>query len=627
MVRFVASRPATSLPALTLLVAAGLLAAVGILGCGGGAKEESAQVAAPKRPDPNPRPAGAKVEGVTGGIYGGRYISTVRQDPKTWNVAMANESSTTTFTSGPLFEGLVGYDYTTQDDTPNLAESWEHSEDWLTWTFHLRPGLRWSDGAPLDADDVMFTSRIIYDPEIHPSVAELAMVEGKPFEFSKIDSVTVQVKIAGPLSTFLQVIGSIYIVPRHKLEDAYKAGRFPSAFGVNTPVEDLCSSGAWKVTQYVPQEKVVLSPNPYYYRFDKTGNRLPYLDELVYLVVPDQNAELLTFQSGASDEVYFRAEDYAALKDGEKEGDYTVYDLGQEMGTEFFWVNQKREVGPQGKPYVDPVKQVWFNDLQFRIALSYAVDRQAMIDNVYYGMGEPLYGSIPPVNRKWYNPDIVRYEHDPEKAKATLEAAGYVDRDGDGIREDAKGHKVSFVLLRPTDNKEREAMANIIKEDLAQVGIECNVSAVEFNTLISKLRDTLDYEGMLLGLTGGVPPHPMQSLNVLRSSGKTHFWNMEEKSPATAWEAEIDGLLNAMSVTMDDHELQQLFFRVQRILSDNQPACYTVSRRGLIAVRNKFTGLEPSVMRPWVLHKSYMISYNPQAAKRMLAQGKSGGGE
>jgi len=167
-------------------------------------------------------------------------------------------------------------------------------------------------------------------------------------------------------------------------------------------------------------------------------------------------------------------------------------------------------------------------------------------------------------------------------------------------------------------------MANIIKEDLSRVGIEVTVSAVEFNTLISKLRETLDYEAMLLGLTGGVPPHPMQGANVLRSSGKTHFWNMEQKTPATAWEAEVDGLVDAMSVTMDDRELQKLNNRIQRIISEYQPACYTVSRRGLIAIRNKFTGLEPSVMRPWVLHKSYQISYDPARARRELAAGGGG---
>jgi peptide/nickel transport system substrate-binding protein len=276
---------------------------------------------------------------------------------------------------------------------------------------------------------------------------------------------------------------------------------------------------------------------------------------------------------------------------------------------------------------VDPVKQKWFNDLQFRIALSHAVDRQSIVDNVYYGIGEPLYGNIPPVLRKWYNPDIVRFEYDPDQARRVLEAASYVDRDGDGIREDAKGNKVSFILLRPTDNKEREAMANIIKEDLARVGIQCTVSAVEFNTLITKLRETLDYEAMLLGLTGGVPPHPMQGANVMRSSGKTHFWDMAQTTPARAWEAEIDGLFDAMSVTMDERELQRLNNRVQRIVSENQPVCYTVSRRGLIAIRNRFVGLQPSVMRPWVLHKSEVISYDPARAKREAGRAGSSGRE
>jgi len=593
-----------------------------LAGCGGGGSAGDAASSGPAmRPDSHPRPEDALVISDLHGRYGGRYVSTQRMDPKTWNVLMANEASTTTFTSGPLFEGLVSFNNYTQDREAALADRWESSDDGLVWTFYLRRGLRWSDGEPLTADDVMFTSEVIYDEEIHPSVAELAKVDGKPFRFEKIDDATVQVTIAAPYASFLNVIGSIYIMPRHKLEASYRNRTFPSTYGVDSQPHEIVTSGPWTVHRHVPQEKVILRPNPYYYRFDESGHRLPYLDELVYLIVPDQNAELLNFQSGESDEVYFRAEDYASMKDGEEAGGYTVYDLGQEMGTDFFWFNLNPGKHPEtGRPYVDPVKLAWFTKLDFRIAMSHAVDREGIARNIYYGMAEPLFGPIPPANKKWHSDDIERYPYDLDKARAALDRSGFRDTDGDGYREDERGNKLSFVMLTGADNRERLGMCNIIRDDLAKIGVECVVSPVEFNTIISKLRSTFDYEAMLLGLTGGVPPHPSQSSNVFMSSGKTHFWNPEQPFPATPWEAEIDRLMTAQVSIMDEAELAESFAKVQRIISENQPAIYTVSRRGLIAVRNKFTGLRPSVLRPWVLHVSEQISYDPAGAERELAQ-------
>ena len=326
----------------------GLALGVGILtatmmGCGGDGGEESQELDPNRgvvREDPHPRVEDALV--VTGltGIYGGRYVSAARQDPKTWNVLTGNETSTSDITNYVLFEGLVTYNHITQESEASLAKSWDQSPDGLEWTFHLRRGLRWSDGHPLNADDVIFSSEILYDDVIHPSASDLCKVNGVPFRFEKIDDVTVRITLPSPYGPFLNVIGSVYIMPKHKLEEAYRSGDFESTYGVDSDQSEIVTSGPWMLNEYVPQQKVVLKPNPYYFKYDAAGNRLPYLDELVYLSVPDQNAEVLKFQGGESDQVYFRAEDYALLKDGEEAGDYTVYNLGIEMGTQFLWFNQ-----------------------------------------------------------------------------------------------------------------------------------------------------------------------------------------------------------------------------------------------------------------------------------------------
>ena len=600
------------------------LAVIGTLGaCSGGdsADDTASTPTAVDRPDPHPKPEEPLVHHDLSGVYGGRYVSTARLDPKTFNGLMANESSSTTFTSGPLSDALVTYNYHTQDYEPGLAKSWEVSEDGLVWTFHWRKGVRWSDGHPLTVDDLMFSMEVVYDETIHPSVAELCKVDGEPFKYRKVGESTIEFTLPSAYGGFIDAIGSVRIMPKHKLEEAFQNGTFESAYGVDTPPGELVCSGPWMLGRYSPQEKVVLVPNPYYYRFDKDGKRLPYLDELVYLIVPDQNAELLRFQGGESDEVYFRAEDYAQMKDGEESGNYTVYDMGSEVGSNFIWVNQNPRKNPAtGEPYVDPVKLKWFTDLEFRKALSHCIDRESIIRNVYYGMAEPLYGAIPSINKLWHNPNIAKFEYDLEEADRILTAAGYIDRDGDGVREDSEGNPVSFTLLVQPDNRERQGMANIVADDLKKAGINLVLAGVEFNAIISKLRESYDYDAIMLGLTGGVPPAPYTGGNVYRSDGRTHMWNPEQPEPATPWEAEIDELMNRVTRSKNREEAQKAFFEVQRIWAENQPMTYIVSRRGLIGIRNNFVGHQPSVMRPWVLWRSYALSYDPARAKRELAQ-------
>ena len=603
-----------------LALAALVLVLWSLGGCGGGDKPGDAARGA-ARPDSLPRPEDAMVlEGVHG-IYGGRFVASVRSDPKTWNNMVSNETTTSDITNNRLFQALTGFNNVTQQDEPALAKSWERSADGLTWTFHLRRGLRWSDGHPLDADDVIFTAETLYDETIHSSTADLCSVDGEPFRFEKIDQHTVAIHLPKPYGPFITVLGSVYIMPRHKLETAYREGTFESSYGLDTPVSEIVTSGPWRVAEYVPQQKVVLEPNPYFYKFDEDGHRLPYLDQIVYVVVPDQNAEVLKFQGGESDRIYFRAEDYAQMKDGEKAGNYTVIDLGMEMGSHFFWFNQKSGTSPATKkPYVDPVKAAWFGDLQFRRAVAHAVDRESMARTVYFGLADPLYGTVPPANKLWYNDDIIKPAYDLAEARRLLEAAGYRDRDGDGVREDPAGHPVSFVISTTADNQERIALGNILVDDLTKIGLRVTLAAVDFNGLITQLRESFDYDCILLGLTGGVPPDPIMSANVFLSSGRTHFWNPEQKTPATAWEARIDSLMTAQVAMFDPVERKRCFDEVQRIVSEQVPAIYTVSRRGLLAVRNDFAGLQPSVLRPWVLWSSETISYDPERARRELAR-------
>ncbi len=214
------------------------------------------------------------VEAPSIGKHGGRFVFAETNGPRTFNGMMANETSSTDITNRNLFSFLVDYDNGTQQFVPMIAKSWETSADGLTWTFHLRRGAKFSDGHPITAEDVLFSAQIALDETLHPAVQDQLKHNGKPFEFSAPDPMTVVVKTPVPFATMLISMGALEIFPKHVLETAYKSGSFASAYNVSTPPDQIVTSGPWKVLQYLPGERTVIGRNPYWFGVDKAGKRL-----------------------------------------------------------------------------------------------------------------------------------------------------------------------------------------------------------------------------------------------------------------------------------------------------------------------------------------------------------------
>ena len=578
---------AAPLPALAL--------AVVLEGCGGGG------VASTTWRDTNPLPADTMTVQVAEiGRYGGRFVIGQTNGPKTFNSMMANETSTSDVTSGRMFIGLADFDNGTQRNKPAIARSWEVSPDGLDWTWHLRHGAAFSDGHPITADDVLFTFEIAYDDTLHPSIQDLLKAGGKKFEIAKVDSYTVTMKLAAPYALMVAACASVYILPKHVLEPAYRSGRFASAYSVSTPPESIVTSGAWRLKQYVPGEKTVLTRNPHWYGVDPRGHRLPYLDELVFLIVPDQNTAALKFQAGEVDALdNVKPEDYKNYSDNQQKQNYTLYSLGPALRTNFLWFNlntanaKKAPKKKPGTPLVDPVKYAWFRQLAFRRAVSLAIDREAMIRSVFYGEGVKNWSTTTAGNKEWYTPGVKGLDYDPEQAKQLLAGLGWKDTNGDGFLEDGAGHTISFSLKTNGDNILRMAMANFVKDDLAKVGIQCSPSGVDFNTLISNTRDDYQYEAALLGLQSGVPPDPGMSQNVYRSSGITHYSNAKQLKPETPEEARIDALMSANVETIDMAERHRTWGEIQNLFNDQAYFIWLPTLVLKLPVRNRFGNVQP----------------------------------
>ena len=577
----------------------------------GGCRRRAAEVSEYKDPHPLPEEPFV-IDAPSIGRHGGRFVMGSILNPRTFNAIMSNEQSSSDITER-AFATLTEYDNAAQKSIPWLAKSWEMAPDGLTWTYHLRKGAKFSDGHPITAEDVLFSFQLVYDKTLHPAVQDLLIMGGKPFEVTAPDPNTVVIKTPSPNAALVEVAANVRIMPKHVLEEAYKKGDYAAAYNVGTPPDKIVTSGPWRIAQYVPGEKTVLARNPYFFGVDKNNQRLPYLDEIVFLIVPDFDAADLKFRAGelhGLDDV--KPENYGWYKDNQRKNNFTLHELGADLNTNHFWFNlnkvQKPTPGKKlGEPFVDAVKYSWFSNPTFRRAVSMALDRDAMMPSVFYGEAVKNWAIATPGNKVWYSPDLLKFDYNPGEAKKLFAGMGWKDGKGDGILEDARGNPVTFSLKTNSSNTTRIAMMNFIKADLAKVGINVITAPVDFNTLITNLRSDFQYEAMLLGLNSGVPPDPSLMQNMWRSTGQTHSWFLTQAKPDTPQEARIDELMDVIVGTHDLAGRQKAYKEVETIANEMAWMTWLPVRVQKIPVSNRFGNMQPSVLKHRILWNAYSI--------------------
>ena len=526
------------------------------------------------------------------GTYGGQLILSTISDPKSFNPILAKETSTTVITN-LLFEGLTRTNGITAEVEPNLAKSWEVNDTGLKWIFHLRRDVQWFDGHKFSADDVVFTfNKLIYNPDIPNSARDIFTVKEKTFKVEKIDQFTVRFILPVKFAPFLRSM-SQEILPEHILQEKVLNGKFNSTWTLDVLPETVMGTGPFKLIKYLSGQKIVLQRNPHYWRKDKEGNRLPYLEKIIFLIVQSQDTALLKFQEGELDYYALRGQDFPILKPGEKEGNFKVYETGPAFGTNFLVFNQNRGKDENsGKPYVEPKKLNWFTNKNFSQAVAHCIDKDSIINIVMNGLGFPQSSAMSPSAGFFYNPDVKKYEYDLDKAKIILKKAGFLDRDEDGIVEDTEGNDIKFNLFTNSGNTQRVQIANILRKDLESLGFKVHFMQLEFNNLVTKLNSTYDWDAVILGLTGGIEPH--FGNNVWQSSGHLHMWYPRQEKPATSWEKRIDDIFNMAVQELNKDKRKKLYDEWQEIVAENVPFIYTVLPESLFCVRNKFGNLYPT---------------------------------
>jgi len=548
------------------------------------------------------------LQGRDAGRHGGRLVVALRTEPRTLNPAVANDAASREVI-GRMGGDLIHINRQTQLTEPALASSWSRSKDGREYTLTLRKGVRFSDGHPFDADDVVFTFRVMQDEKIGSSNRELLIVGGKPIVVKKVGQYSVRVSLAEPYAAAERIFDSISILPRHLLESAYASGALADSWTLATAASSIAGLGPYRLKEHVAGQRLVLERNPFYWKADSTKKRLPYIDELVFLFTGNEDAQVIRFQNGESD-VLGRsgADNFNVLVKDRNARRFQLADLGPSLEYNFLFFNLN-DLSRKNLPQV-AARQRWFTDLNFRRAVSRAIDREGIAKLVYRGRGVPLWGNVSPGNRLWVNASLPHPARSVAEARAILKKAGYSWR-GDGSLVDRQGQRVEFTIATSATSTQRTQMATLIQADLKELGMDVRVVPIEFRALIERVFESFDYDASVFGLGGG-DADPNGEMNVWMSSGSNHLWRLGQTSPATPWEAEIDRLMQQQLVTLDVSERKRLYDRVQAIIGENQPFIFLATPKVLVGARSDLANFQPSVLDHYTLWNVEQLYFKPQ---------------
>ena len=523
----------------------------------------------------------------------------LRGEPKTLNPLIAADARSREVI-GVMQADLVHINRATQLTEPSLAKSWKVSPNGLEYTLVLRQGVKFSDGQPLDADDVLFTFRVYLDEKVHATQHDFLIVGGKPISVRKLDAYTLVFQLAKPYGAGERLFDGFYILPRHLLEKQYQEGKFDQAGTLATAASAWAGLGPFRLKEYVAGQRLVLERNPYYWKTDLKGNRLPYLDDLVYLFVQNADAQVLKFQSGETDVIsQIGAENFTVLS--RQQYGYNMTDAGP--GLEYYFLFFNLSEAGEKTPAEMLRKQKWFREVKFRQAVSAAVDREAIVRLVYQGRGAPLWGLVAPGNRRWGNEKLAHPARSLERARTLLKEAGFSWNNGPNGESrllDAEGKPVEFSILTSSSNANYPKMAALVQDDLRQLGMRVQVVPLEFRSLLDRVLQTKEFDACLLGLVS-FDADPTADTNVWLSSGGSHLWNPSQAHPATAWEAEIDRLMEQQLAAPSYEQRKKLYDRLQEILAEEQPMIFLASPDILVGAKKVVGNFHPAVLEPYVL--------------------------
>ncbi len=478
---------------------------------------------------------------------------------------------------GLIYDGLVQTDKDL-NYAPSIAESWQFSKDCLTLTFKLRKNVKWHDGKPFTADDVIFTYKAIMNPKTPTAYRD----DFEPVnDVTAPDAYTIRVTYKQPFAKALGSWGT-YMLPKHLLEKYVDEGKLREApQNTTNPV----GTGPYKFQEWKGGEKVVLVANKDYYVEGR-----PYLGRIVYRVIPSQATIFLELKARGVDmslltAVQFaRQTDYPAFKK-----DYQKFQYPGNAYT-YFGFNLK-----------DPR----FADRRVRQAFAHAINKQELIDGVVMGLARDATGPLRPGS--WaYTDKVKRYPYDPAKAKQLLAAAGWTDKGGDGILRNKEGQPFTFTIRTNQGNDERKKIAEIIQERLKEIGVQTDIQTIEWAAFLKEYIKQRRFEAIVLGWGTGTDP---DQYPVWHSSqaGPDQLNHVSYANP------EVDALLEKGRISCHQKERVATYRRIQEILAEDQPLIFLYFKDALPAVSSRVYGIKPE---PAGISYNFIDWFVPKALQR-----------
>jgi peptide/nickel transport system substrate-binding protein len=499
---------------------------------------------------------------------GGELRFCLRTEPKTFDPLKVEDESSAAirYLTGGV---LVRANRQTQELEPELAQSWKVSKDGRQITFRLRSGISFSDGTSFSAGDVAYTVQRLMDPSLHSATGDAFRSGTGNVETKVISSTQISITFPAPVAGLDRLFDQVAI------------------FSERSPRKESAVLGPFMLADYKPGTTVLLKRNPNYWKMDEQGRKLPYLDSIRLDIQPNRDVEMLRFKRGELDLINSLDSEYfdklAAASP------QLVHDAGPSLDSEQLWFNQV------AKAPIPGYKKNWFRSANFRRAISEAISREDLSRVVFHGHAQPALGPFSPANKFWFDGSLKPQAYSPDAALKALQNDGF--RLENGALKDKDGNEVVFSIITNAGSKTRERMAVLIQDDLQKIGIHVNVVTLDFPSLIERMTQTFDYEAIILGLTN-VDLDPNGEMNVWLSSSENHQWNPQQKTPETAWEAEIDRLMRAQASSTDPKLRKEAFDRVQEIVVEQEPFIFLVNKNALSAVSTAVHGAAPVILSP-----------------------------
>lgn len=531
------------------------------------------------------------------GTRGGSMVRADIQELDTLNIVTTRSRSVHAVLK-LVFEGLLSINPVTGKVQGGIAKGYSITNDGHSILLSLNRNVRFSDGAPCTADDVLFTFEEIYmNPNVDSKKTEVLRIRDRLISIEKIDDYTIRIDLPAPYRPFLYALTGLHILPKHILaplieEKGIKA--FNREWGsLDSDPSRVIGTGPFTLKEVKRGEYIKLERNPLYGR--REGGLyfegMPYLDEIVELLDLDNETKLLKFQIGEID--FYEVKDYDIasgdldlLITNMDEGNYRIFTGGQTLkGNHFLAFNLNGSI-------VDEERLAIFQNPGFRKAVSCFIDREYIRDEVYRGYAY-IEGS-PERNVSPFYKKLDAEPHDPAEGSRILGEIGLSDRDGDGYLDLPSGKPFSFTILTNEDNPFRVRMAQTISSSLRSAGLDVHLKSISYDAIVTKLIDLFTWDAVLLGVEGRIDPN--DSSRIWESKGALHLWHPYQGAPVTEWEQKIDELFALGRTEWDFERAKGFYHAYQEIVARELPIIPIVVPAELYGFRQGYGNVIPGAV-------------------------------